>query len=70
MALKVGGGGQLHAAPRNEQHQEQQRASLNDAVSMQTSSGDKLNQTISAAADRSAHVTGYTACRCLEGSSF
>jgi len=63
MALEVGGGGDLDTASRNEQHQEQQRASLNDAVSIQTSSGDKLNQIISAAADRSAHVTGHTACR-------
>lgn len=31
---KVGGGGDLVAASRNEQRQEQQRASLNDAVSM------------------------------------
>jgi len=63
MTLKVGGGGEMDAASWNEQHQEQQRASLNDAVSMQTSSGVKLNQIISAAADRSAHLTGYTACR-------
>jgi hypothetical protein len=63
MAQNVGGGGDLDASSRNEQHQEEQRASLNDAVSMQTSSGDKLDQTISAAEDRSAHVAGYTASR-------